>query len=269
MFTNNPILYVILLWPNQLVEGISLRLGAEKAILSIPQPLSLLSQNELLELAENLRGEEHEVGCLRIENNKIFMGIEGQMISYEISDPLPNYNLDGEAAAVYIWVLKKYFWPYSDLVRKDEIDPQELSDFLEAHPNASKFIFIQRITAEFFQNNQKPKLGKGKRSKDTKERILIKNYALYNLIKSLDDGENGIEQVFLNISKFIEEDRNLDEDYYGTIRRAYYRAKSEVELTGPENFSNLTFFIPVTENQNSASNIYLSIITPLGVQSSL
>jgi hypothetical protein len=224
--------------------------------------LSLRAPTDWIGRAERLSTGINKVKYFRIDHDKIYIGITGEMITYDIIDPMPNYRFEGEAAAVLYYAIKNYFWPYSDFIKKDNYTSQELKELITVHPNLRRFKQIQKIITERFFNDDIPRLSRGQTSLETRDKVLDKKYALYNLIKSMRDEEKNISNIISNLSEKINLLFGFEDDIHDGLEKAFYRAKKVIETPSPKATANMIFRELAPDNHGTENHSYLLLITP-------
>lgn len=229
LLKDKPLLCVILFWPDGELEALLVELGETREYVSFPVPRSRLDNEDFLRNAEELTGKPLTVQHCSVTGPEFYFGVEGKMFKYVTDFRELDDSVEGEAAGVYLRGLRHYYFAYLDFNQKVEWSPRELEEFVSVYPEASNFRRIKEKASNFFFEGQTPKLERGQRSLEKREKTRVKKYALYNLVQSKAEKIHSINDALIELSAFLEDEFELKYDLDVALKRAYYRAKKEIE----------------------------------------
>ena len=123
------------------------------------------------------------------------------------------------------------------------------------------------ISSNFLFNGQTAKLARGQKRLETRNKTRIKNYALYNLVRSQAPKSAKIDDALIGLSRFFEDELKLRfelrDDLDAALRRAYYRAKKEIEAPHPTLSANVLFCQLTPKTQGLPHNAYVLLNLPV------
>jgi hypothetical protein len=256
LLRNKPSLTVVLLWPNGDYDVL-----CHHKILSgqitLTHPLSTLTSESILNVSKKLSSKKLIVKSCRVSNNDIVIETEkNECIKYYTNDLPDNIDLEGEAAAIFLYGVRNYYWPYQELLIRKCFNQQDLKEFLTVYPQAGKFTVIGDLLHDLFLGDQKTR---GQRSYKYKDDLLAYDYAIYNLIKNKKSDNGSIFKAIDNLCSFIMKDFDHEEDYYSeALRKAFFRAKKKIESSEFKPGTNLVFLSPTGYQEN----MYLLLVLP-------
>ena len=263
LFKDKPLLFVILLWPDGELEKISVQLGGSEEYLSIPLPKIKLPEVDCQKEVEELTTEPLIVTDCRVVGSEVYLDVDSKTFKYDFECKELNINVEGEAAVVYLYGLRNYFFPYVYFNNKAEWSPQELTEFITSYPHIKNFRRIREISSNFFFNGQTAKRARGQKSLETRNKIQTKKYALYNLVRSQVQKSADINDALVDLANFFQDEFELKDDLDIAIKKAYYRAKKEIEASHPILSANVLFYQPTPKTQGLPHNAYVLLNFPV------
>lgn len=262
LLKDEPLLCVMLLWPDGELEALLVQLGATKEYVSFPVPRSRLSNEDFLRNAEELTGKPLTVKHCSVTGPEFYFGVEGKMFKYLTDFRGLDDSVEGEAAGVYLRGLRHYYFAYLDFNQRVEWSPRELSEFISVYPEASNFSRIKEKASNFFFQGRTPKLERGQQSLAKREKTRVKKYALYNLVQSKANKGHNINDTLIELSAFFEDEFELKHDLDVALKRAYYRAKKEIESPQSTLSTHIIFRKLEAKKQKPTYNAYALLALP-------
>lgn len=124
LLKDKPLLFVILFWPDGELEIITVQLGGSEDYIYIPFPKIKLPKDDSHKEVEELTAKPLIVTYCRASDSEIYLGVEGKIFNYDLAYKGLNIKAEGEAAAVYLYVMRNYFIPYAEFNLKAEWSPK-------------------------------------------------------------------------------------------------------------------------------------------------
>jgi hypothetical protein len=262
LFKDKPLLVVILLWPDGEFEKISVQLGGSEEYISIPLPKIKLPEDDSHKEAEELTAKPLLVTNCSVSDSEIYLRVNSKTFIYELAYKGLNINAEGEAGGAYLYGLRNYFFPYVDFNKKAEWSPKEITEFITFYPRAKNFMRVLEMSSNLLFEGQTAKLGRGQKSLETRNKTRIKNYALYNLVQSQAPKSANIDDALVDLANIFQEEFELSGELDAALRRAYYRAKKEVEASHPILSANVFFCQLTPIEPDCPHNAYVLLTLP-------